>query len=62
MEKLIINAESQYRNTGKIICSIYPNRVYEDKYQITCKTFHEAIELIQYTFLSLSDDIHVSAF
>jgi hypothetical protein len=60
MEKLISNAKSQFNKTGKIVISIYPKDDYQGEYKLTCDTFEDAIELIQNSFFSLSDDIHIS--
>lgn len=62
MENLINNALNQLKLNGKIVVTIYPNRDYNEPYSFTCKTFHEALELIQYTYSNMSDDLHVSEF
>ena len=59
MEKLIKNAQSQFNKNGEILISIYPNGICEDECQVVCKSFEDAIELIQNTFFSQQDDIRV---
>lgn len=62
MEKLMNNALNQLKLNGKIVITIYQNSDYNNPCQITCKTFHEAAELISHTYESISDDLHVSNF
>ena len=62
MEKLMNNALNQLKLNGKIVVTIYPNRNYNEPYHITCKTFHEAAELISSIYDGITDDLHVSNF
>lgn len=59
MEKLIKNAESQILKFGKCIITVYPNRDYENSYQIAETKLESAIETISH-FYGSSDDISVS--
>jgi hypothetical protein len=61
MENLILSARIQFRDTAKVVCAIYPNRDYEEAYEIICYTLSDAIELISFYFLCPNDDIHISA-
>lgn len=60
MEKLIKNAESQLLKFGKCIITVYPNRDYENSYQVIEKSIEAATETIAHFYGSLSDDIIVS--
>lgn len=60
MEKLILNAVSQFDKFGKIVITIYPNREACDSYIITENSIDGAIELISHVYQSINDDIKVS--
>jgi hypothetical protein len=60
MEKLIINAKSQFEQFGEVFITIYPNRCICSSYNIIEKTLQGAIDVISHFYGSQSDDINVS--
>lgn len=60
MEKLIVNAESQFEEFGEIRITVYPNRSVNDSYDIVEKTMDSAIDTISQLYESVSDDLSVS--
>jgi len=60
MEKLIKNAQSQFKKFGYVRITIYPNRSVNDCYDIVEKTMDSAIETISHLYQSVIDDLSVS--
>jgi hypothetical protein len=61
MKNLISNSFNQLEKNGKIVITVFPDGVQDqNEYQLTCKTFQEAIQLIQNSFFGLHDKIIIS--
>lgn len=60
MDKLIKNAKNQFLKYNQVTITVYPNRCYNDSYNIIEKTLVSAIETISHFYESINDDIYVS--
>jgi hypothetical protein len=61
MENLTCNPSNQIGENGKIVITVYPDGIQDqNEYQLTSKTFYEAIQLIQNSFFGIHDKIIIS--
>jgi hypothetical protein len=60
MNELIKNAISQHSKFNQVVISIYPNRDWNDRYEIVESNFAFVIETISHYYESVCDGIHVA--